>query len=41
MAFANEIGLSPLPIINFTAMLIIVATYIITANILKVWFLKR
>lgn len=41
MPFANEIGLSPLHFINFAAMLIIVATYIITADILKVWFFKK
>jgi Mg2+-importing ATPase len=41
MPFANEIGLSPLPFINFATMLIIVVTYIITADILKVWFFKK
>ena len=41
MPFANEVGLVPLPLINLSAMLLIVATYIITADILKVWFFKR
>ncbi len=39
--FANDIGLSPLPLINLGAMLIIVAFYIITADLLKVWFFKK
>lgn len=38
---ANEIGLVPLPMINLGAMLIIVAAYIITADLLKVWFFKK
>lgn len=41
MPFANDIGLSPLPFVNLAAMLAIVAFYIITADLLKVWFFKR
>jgi Mg2+-importing ATPase len=41
LPFANEIGLTPLPFINFVAILLIVVTYIITADILKVWFFKK
>ena len=39
--FANDIGLTPLPINNMAAMLSIVLAYIITADILKVWFFKK
>ncbi|MBE7510478.1 MAG: magnesium-translocating P-type ATPase [Bacteroidia bacterium] len=39
--FANDIGLTPLPILNLVVMLLIVAAYIITADLLKVWFFKR
>lgn len=39
--FANEVGLIPLPLINLGAMLIIVAAYIFTADLLKVWFFKK
>ncbi|SDX50583.1 Mg2+-importing ATPase [Flavobacterium degerlachei] len=38
---AAEIGLTPLPLLNFSIMLIIVAIYIITADLLKVWFFKK
>ncbi len=38
--FAKDIGLEPLPFINLGAMLLIVASYIITADLLKVWFFK-
>lgn len=41
MPFAEDIGLNPLPFINITAMLLIVVVYIITADILKVWFFKK
>ncbi|MCX6351418.1 MAG: HAD-IC family P-type ATPase, partial [Bacteroidetes bacterium] len=41
LPFANQVGLVPLPLLNFGAMLIIVAAYIITADLLKVWFFKR
>jgi len=41
LPFANEIGLTPLPFVNFVAILLIVAAYIITADILKVWFFKK
>jgi Mg2+-importing ATPase len=41
LPFANEIGLTPLPFVNFVVILFIVATYIITADILKVWFFKK
>ena len=35
MPFAKDIGLEPLPFINLGAMLLIVASYIITADLLK------
>ncbi len=38
---AKEIGLTPLPMINLGAMLLIVAGYIITADFLKVWFFRK
>ncbi|WP_269684760.1 magnesium-translocating P-type ATPase [Flavobacterium lacustre] len=41
LPIAKEIGLSPLPLINLFAMLLIVILYIITADILKVWFFKK
>jgi len=41
LPFANDIGLTPLPIVNLGAMLLIVALYIITADLLKVWFFKK
>lgn len=41
MPFANKFGLTPLPIINLGAMLLIVAIYILTADLLKVWFFKK
>lgn len=40
-ALAAEIGLTPLPLLNFSLMLIIVVIYILTADILKVWFFKK
>lgn len=39
--FANDIGLTPLPLFNLTVMLLIVGAYIITADLLKVWFFKK
>ncbi len=39
--FAATLGLEPLPMINLGAMLLIVAAYIVTADMLKVWFFKR
>lgn len=39
--FANTIGLTPLPFISLAAMLIIVTAYILTADLLKVWFFKK
>ena len=41
LPFANLIGLSPLPLINMATMLVIVITYILTADLLKVWFFKK
>ncbi len=41
LPFANDIGLTPLPIVNLSAMLLIVAVYIVTADLLKVWFFKK
>jgi len=38
---AKQVGLVPLPFINLGAMLLIVAAYILTADILKVWFFKK
>ena len=38
---AKEVGLVPLPLFQLGAMLAIVAAYIITADLLKVWFFKR
>ncbi len=40
-SFASQIGLSPLPFLNLGIMLIIVAAYIISADLLKVWFFKK
>jgi len=39
--FAKDIGLTPLPMLNLGLMLLIVAAYIITADLLKVWFFKK
>ncbi len=41
LPFANDIGLTPLPMINLGAMLLIVITYVVTADLLKVWFFKK
>ena len=41
LPFANDIGLTPLPMLNLGIMLLIVAAYIISADILKVWFFKK
>ena len=41
MPFAGAVGLVPLPFMAFGAMLVIVALYIITADLLKVWFFKK
>ena len=41
MPFSNEVGLVPLPFFQLGAMFSIVAAYIITADILKVWFFKK
>ncbi len=41
LPFANDIGLTPLPFLNLGAMLTIVAVYILTADLLKVWFFKK
>ena len=38
---ANEVGLVPLPMLNLGVMLAIVTAYIITADLLKVWFFKK
>ena len=38
---ASEIGLVPLSFINLSAMFLIVAAYLATADLLKVWFFKR
>ena len=41
LPIANEIGLAPLPFINLSAMFLIVVAYIISADLLKVWFFKK
>lgn len=41
MPFANELGLVPLPIINLGVMLLIVVIYILTADLLKIWFFRK
>lgn len=41
MPFAVHVGLSPLPLLNLGIMLAIVLVYIITADLLKVWFFKK
>ncbi len=41
MSFASSVGLVPLPLKNLGAMLLIVAAYIFTADLLKVWFFKK
>ena len=38
---ARETGLVPLPFFQIGAMLVIVIVYIITADLLKVWFFKH
>jgi len=38
---ASEFGLTPMPAAQLAAMLSIVAAYILTADLLKVWFFKR
>jgi len=39
--FANQLGLVPLPLKTLAAMLLIVFSYIITADLLKVWFFNN
>jgi Mg2+-importing ATPase len=41
LPFANYFGLTPLPMINIGAIILIVTGYIITADLLKVWFFKK
>jgi Mg2+-importing ATPase len=41
MPFSSQVGLSPLPMLTLGIMLAIVTAYIITADILKVWFFKN
>lgn len=41
LPIASTIGLSPIPLLNMGIMLIIVLIYIITADLLKVWFFKK
>ena len=41
MPFAPLVGLMPLPFTSLAIMLVIVAFYIITADMLKVWFFKK
>ncbi len=41
LPFAADIGLVPLPFMNLVIMLAIVIAYIVTADMLKVWFFRR
>ena len=41
LPFAAEVGLVPLPLLNLGIMLLIVLGYVVTADILKVWFFRR
>ena len=41
LPIADKVGLSPLPFLYMAIMLIIVAFYILTADVLKVWFFKK
>lgn len=41
LPFASDLGLSPLSLMTLGAMLGIVLLYIITADLLKIWFFKR
>jgi Mg2+-importing ATPase len=41
MPFAGTVGLTPLPVLTFGLMLAIVVAYIITADLLKVWFFRK
>ena len=41
LPFANEVGLIPLPLPVLGSMLLITAVYIITADLLKLWFFRR
>ncbi len=41
LPFAGDLGLVPLPLLNFGAILLIVGAYIVTADLLKVWFFKK
>ncbi|RKT00557.1 magnesium-translocating P-type ATPase [Flavobacterium sp. 123] len=41
LPFSKDIGLTPLPFINLIFMLVIVFFYIVTAELLKIWFFKK
>jgi Mg2+-importing ATPase len=41
MPIASKIGLTPLPLVNMMAIGLILAGYILTADLLKVWFFKK
>ncbi len=41
MPFAKYVGLVPLPALNLGVILLIVTAYILTADLLKVWFFKK
>ncbi|WP_348813835.1 magnesium-translocating P-type ATPase [Flavobacterium maritimum] len=41
LPIASQIGLTPLPLLNLSIMLFIVTIYILTADVLKVWFFKK
>ncbi len=41
MPFASEIGLTPLPLVNMMAIGLILGGYILTADLLKVWFFRK
>ena len=38
---ASELGLSPIPLYNLSLLLSIVFVYIVTADMLKVWFFRK
>lgn len=41
LSFAQKLGLVPLSIIQLSSMISIIVAYIITADILKIWFFKK
>lgn len=41
LPFAADFGLVPLPMVNLGAMLLIVLGYVLTADMLKIWFFRK